>query len=91
MVAVSVDPPETNAALVASERFPYPILSDPKRELLARLGAVHAGEGPGGSDVAVPTTYVVARDGTVAWMRRASTVRHRPDPDDVLAAVRSVK
>jgi len=72
-------------------RLPFPILADADRAVLRQLGMIHPGAGLDGGDVAIPATYVIAGDGTIAWLHKSDHVRLRPDPAEVLAAVRSAK
>jgi peroxiredoxin len=89
VVAISVEDPLVSKQHVERAKLPFPILADPDRALLRRLGMIHPGAGLDGSDVAVPATYVIARDGTIAWLHKSDNVRMRPDPAEVLAAVRA--
>lgn len=55
-----------------------------------RYGLVHAKAGPGGQDVPRPTTIVLDRDGIVRWLSVTTNFQVRPDPADVLRAVRAL-
>ncbi len=86
--AVSVDPPEHNARLKARLGAGYEILSDERGELLDALAIRHARRSPTGKDVAIPTQYLVDRDGVVRWVYRDDSIRLRPHPREALAAIR---
>jgi peroxiredoxin len=89
IVAISVEDPLVSKQLVDRMKLPFPILADPDRLLLTKLGMLHPGGGLDGGDVAIPATYVIARDGTISWLHKSDNVRTRPDPAEVLAAVRA--
>lgn len=71
-------------------RASYRFLSDRDLVVTRRLGLAHAGAGPGGTDVPKPATVVIDRDGVVRWAAYADNVGDRPDPRQVLRAVRSL-
>ena len=60
-----MDPPEHNARLKARLGAGYEILSDERGELLDALNIRHARRSATGKDVAIPTQYLVRRDGVV--------------------------
>lgn len=88
VVALSVDPPATNADVVRRNHLPLPLLSDATRETVAAYGLRHRAAGPGGSDIAVPAHVLVARDGRILWRYVSPRVQERQTPAEVLAAVR---
>jgi peroxiredoxin len=51
---------------------------------------VHARGGPSGEDVPRPATIVLDRNGVVRWLSISSNFQVRPDPADVLRAVRGL-
>jgi peroxiredoxin len=85
--AVSVDPPEHNARLKARLGAGYEFLSDERGELLDALDIRHARRSATGKDVAIPTQYLVRRDGVVGWFHRDDSIRSRPHPREALAAI----
>ena len=48
----------------------------------------HARRSATGKDVAIPTQYLVHRDGVVCWFYRDESIRLRPHPREALAAIR---
>ncbi len=66
----------------------YEILSDQRGELLDALDIRHARRSATGQDVAIPTQYLVHRDGVVRWFYRDESIRLRPHPREALAAIR---
>lgn len=84
--AVSVDPPEHNARLKARLGAGYEFLSDARAELLDALDIRQPHRSPTGQDNAIPTQYLLDREGTVRWFHRAETWRIRPHPREALQA-----
>ena len=68
----------------------YRFVADPDLAVTRRYGLVHAGAGPKGQDVPRPATVVLDRDGVVRWFSVTRNFQVRPDPDDVLRAVRAL-
>jgi peroxiredoxin len=84
IVAASVDGPEDTQA--TQKRFPnLTLLSDPERSLVKALKATHASAGPGGADVAAPTTLLLDRNGRIAWTHRPERVLSRLSSAELLA------
>jgi len=91
LVAISSDYVEENRKLAVANDLPFPILSDFDLKVVGKLGMVHEKAAPNGTSAARPATYVVDRHGRVRWMFTSTTVRHRADPKDILAAVQAAK
>jgi peroxiredoxin len=90
VLAVCVDPPESNAQVAFDEELRFPLLSDADREVVRAYGLLHAGGAPDGSDVAVPALLLLRPDGSVAWRHVARRIQDRADPAAVLDAVRGM-
>ena len=90
VVAVSPDPNERSQQVADGLRLGYRFLADPDLAVARRYGLVHAGGGPDGRDVPRPATVVLDRDGVVRWFSVTRNFQVRPDPDDVLRAVRAL-
>lgn len=88
VVGISVDTP--SRAQQAAERLDLkiPLLSDAEATVIGEYGVVDRGGGPQGEDIAIPSHFLVGRDGQILWRRIADRVHDRPDPQDVLRAVR---
>ena len=71
-------------------RLAYRFVADRDLAVTRRYGLVHRGGGPDGQDVPRPATVVLDRDGVVRWFSVSRNVQVRPDPGDVLRAVRSL-
>jgi peroxiredoxin len=69
-------------------RLGYRFAADPDLAVTRRYGLVHADGGGRGKDVPRPATVVLDREGVVRWFSVARNVQVRPDPDDVLRALR---
>jgi peroxiredoxin len=91
LFAVSVDPPDTSAALRKRLQCEFAFLSDPDGKVLDRLGIRHhGGREFDGGDVAYPTQVLVDKDGIVRWTYESAYYRVRARPEDVFAAITSL-
>jgi peroxiredoxin len=90
IVAISPDPNEQSQKVAEGLRLGYRFLADRDLAVARRYGLVHAGGGPDGQDVPRPATIVLGRDGVVRWLSVSRNYQVRPDPGDVLRAVRSL-
>jgi len=88
--AVSVDPPDHNARLKSRLGAGYEFLSDEKGELLDALDIRQPRRSMTGGDTAIPTQYLLDRQGVVRWVHRAETWRVRPHPREALDAIRAL-
>ena len=90
ILAISPDPNERSQQLADRLKVGYRFLADTDLTVTRRLGLVHHGGGEGGKDVPRPATIVIDRDGVVRWTFFANNVQVRPDPREVLSAVRGL-
>ena len=90
IIAVSPDSNERSQKIAESLRLGYRFVADRDLAVTRRYGLVHRGGGPDGQDVPRPATVVLNRDGVVRWFSVSCNVQVRPDPGDVLRAVRSL-
>ena len=90
VVAISPDRNTESQHMAERLRLGYRFVADPDLALTRRYGLVHARGGRHGEDVPAPTTVVLDRDGIVRWLWIADNFQVRPDPDDVLRAVRAL-
>jgi peroxiredoxin len=86
LAAISVDSPEESRKLIQSRGFGFPILSDPKADIIRRYGVLHAKGGEDGQDVARPAEFLVDSKGTILWENLTEDVRVRARPEAVLEA-----
>jgi AhpC/TSA family len=77
-----VDPPENNAQMVGKLLLPYPLLSDPRGELIKRYGLWDEKEG-----VAAPSILVVGRSGEIRYLYSGSDFADRPGDQEVFASL----
>jgi peroxiredoxin len=62
----------------------YPLLGDPKAEATRRYALVHAGQGPGGTDIPRPAELLIDPSGTIRWVDLTDDYRVRTRPETVL-------
>ena len=77
-----MDPPESNAQMVAKLLLPFPLLSDPRGELIRRYGLWDEEEG-----VAVPSILVVDRPGEIRYLYAGSDFADRPGDEEIFATL----
>ena len=90
IVAVSPDPNEQSHKMAEGLHLGYRFLADRDLAVSRRYGLVHPRGGPNGEDVPRPATLVLDRDGLVRWVSVSRNFQVRPDPGDVLRAVRAL-
>jgi hypothetical protein len=56
---------------------------------LRAFDVLHAGAGPGGTDIARPATFIAA-NGAIGWRDLTENYRVRPRPATLLRALRSL-
>jgi peroxiredoxin len=91
IVAISPDPNEQSQQLATGLRLAYRFVADRDLAVCRRYGLIHPGGGPGGADVPRPATIVVDRDGVVRWLSLSDNFQIRPDPGEVVRAVRALR
>jgi peroxiredoxin len=86
VLAISVDPPETTRTIVEADGLGFPVLSDVGLAATRAFGVLHPGGNPlDGGDLARPATFIVDRQGRVAWRDLTENWRVRPRPSVLLA------
>ena len=90
MLALSPDSNERSQQLANRLHVNYRFLADTDLAVTRRLGLVHAGGGPGGKDVPRPATILIDRAGVVRWAAFGTNVQSRPDPNEILKAIRAL-
>lgn len=90
--ALSVDPPEVNAALRQRLGFSYRFLSDEKGELADKLGVMTPDYNlaKDGGGVIFPTQFLVDENGTIQWVFEPETWRKRARPEEVMQAIENM-
>jgi len=89
VVAVSVDPPEKSRELAEAYHLGFPLLSDPRLELIDAFGVRHPGGGLDG-DIARPATFLLDREGRVVWRDLTDNWRIRVRPERLLEELRRI-
>jgi peroxiredoxin len=86
VVGISVDPPETNGRQSQKLGYTFPLLSDPKAEVIRRYDVLHRGAGPKGTDIARPAEFLIDSNGIVRWVNLTDNIAVRARPEQVLSA-----
>ena len=82
IVAISIDPVEKSKAVVERRGLGFPICADPGCEVAKAYGTYDPEH-----KVALPSVFVLTKDGKVAWRKTGESVPDRPPEDEVLRAV----
>ena len=90
IIAISPDANAQSQDLADRLKANYRFLADRDLAVTRQLGLIHAKGGEKGQDVPRPATILIDRDGVVRWTALASNIQGRPDPRDVLRAVRAL-
>ena len=77
-----MDPVDRSKALGEKLGVRFPLLSDPKREVIRAYGVEDQENG-----IAWPAIFIVGRDGNVRWRSLAETFKVRPTSEVVLDAL----
>jgi peroxiredoxin len=86
VVGISVDPPQNNARMVGKLRLTFPLLSDPRAELITRYGLWDPEDG-----VARPSILVVDRSGEVRYLYSGRDFADRPGDDEVFGTLKGLE
>jgi peroxiredoxin len=91
ILAISPDPNEQSQQVAKGLGLGFRFLADRELAVTRLWGLVHAGAGPDGQDVPRPATVVLDRDGIVRWFSVSRNYQVRPDPADVIRALRALR
>jgi peroxiredoxin len=86
VVAISVDPPEVSNRHSRIMGYTFPILGDPKAEVVRKYGLLHPGGGPHKEDISRPGEFLVDSTGVVRWRNLTESIGIRARPEQVLQA-----
>jgi peroxiredoxin len=86
VVGISVDPPDINRRQSQKLGYTFPLLSDPKAEVIRRYDVLHPGAGPKGADIARPAEFLIDSSRVVRWVNLTENIAVRPRPKQVLSA-----
>ena len=79
-MGISVEPPSRNVAMVEKLDLPFPLLSDPRGELIKRVGLWSKEEG-----VSMPAVVLLDKSGTVRYLYSGGTdFTDRPTKNSLL-------
>ena len=87
-MAISVDSPEVSRDLCKKAGYTFPVLSDPKAEVIRHYDLLHTGGGPNSSDISRPAEFLVDSSGMVRWVNFTEDIRIRARADEMLAAAK---
>jgi len=90
VVGISVDPPEINQRQSQKLGYTFPLLSDPKAEVIRRYDVLHPGAGPKGEDIARPAELLIESSGIVRWVNLTENIAVRARPEQVLSAFNQI-
>lgn len=90
LLLVSRDAATDSQRVVKNLALPFEILVDADMSTIRAYGVLHAKGGPDGGDVALPSHFIISRDGRVRWRFIATRVQDRPDLAHALAALRGL-
>jgi peroxiredoxin 2/4 len=90
VVGISVDPPEINRRQSQKLGYSFPLLSDPKAEVIRRYDVLHPGAGPKGADIARPAEFLIDSNGMVRWVNLTENIAVRARPEQVLDAFNQI-
>ena len=86
VVGISVDPPDINQRQSQKLGYTFPLLSDPKTEVIRRYDVLHPGAGPKSADIARPAEFLIDSNGVVRWVNLTENIAVRARPEQVLKA-----
>jgi peroxiredoxin len=86
IAAISVDSTDQSRKLSQAKGYTFPVLSDPKAEVIGRYGLLHPKGGEDGQDIARPAEILVDANGIIRWENLTDDLRVRARPGQVLQA-----
>jgi len=86
IVGISVNPPEINRRQSQKLEYTFPLLSDPKMQIIRRYDVLHPGAAPKGADIARPAEFLIDSSGMVRWVNLTENIAVRSRPEQVLDA-----
>ena len=91
VLAISSDTVEQCDKLARKQRFDIRLLSDPDAELINRFGLQHANANPMNSqDISRPATFVLDRNGQIAWKILPENWRVRVRPETLIEQLQQI-
>jgi peroxiredoxin len=90
IAAISVDSPDESRKLCQAKGYTFPVLSDPKAEVIRQYGVLHPKGGEDDRDIARPAEFLVDSRGAIRWVNLTEDLRVRARPEAVLKAADSI-
>jgi peroxiredoxin Q/BCP len=85
VVAISIDTPQQSKKLATKKRLDFSLLSDPDAKVIELFGLRHPEANPfGEADIARPATFILDRNGQVAWKIIPDNWRIRIRPETLI-------
>jgi peroxiredoxin len=91
VVGISVDPPDINQRQSQKRGYAFPLLSDPKAQVIRRYDVLHRGAGPKGADIARPAEFLIDSNRIVRWVNLTDNIAVRARPEQVLDAFDQIR
>jgi mycoredoxin-dependent peroxiredoxin len=86
VVGISVDSPDVNKRQSQKRGYKFPLLSDPKAEVIRCYDVLHSGAGPKGADIARPAEFLIDSSRVVRWVNLTDNIAVRARAEQVLSA-----
>jgi len=87
VVGISVDPLDVNRRQSQKLGYTFPLLSDPKTQVIRRYDVLHTGAGPKRADIARPAEFLLDSNGIVRWVNLTENIAVRARPEQVVEAL----
>jgi peroxiredoxin len=91
VVGISVDLPDINQRQSQKLGYTFPLLSDPKAQVIRRYDVLHRGAGPKGADIARPAEFLIDSNRIVRWVNLTDNIAVRARPEQVLDAFDQIR
>ena len=90
LMAISADEPADARRIAERFHLEFPVLADPKLEVISAYGLRHVG-GYGGRDIAAPAHFLIGTDGKVKWRFISHRQQERAGNDADIRAIEALK
>lgn len=87
VVGISIDSPEVSRRQSQKLGYTFPLLSDPKADVIRRYDVLHPGAGPRGANIARPAEFLIDSNRIVRWVNLTDNIAVRARPEQVLEAL----
>jgi peroxiredoxin len=91
VAAVSADAANVNSRHATQLEFTFPLLADPKLEVIKRYHLLHTGGGPDGADIARPAEFLIDSSGVIRWENFTESFLVRARPGQIVRALDQAK